>query len=208
MWATTKEADNYFSAALVISFMLFTTEILINTIVAEDFKYSFFFWLDIIATLSLIADINWILDELALLVGATPSYQSNDVVTGQMNVQSNATNRISKVVKSVRLIRLIRIIKLYKYIVQSNKEEDPQPKKKKVTYENTTVEDENEQSLFKKETDPSKLGKALSDSITRKVIIGVLLMLMVLPLLSFSDTDYSTEYGLREIFWFGRSSCS
>ena len=36
------------------------------------------------------------------------------------------------------------------------------------------------QSLFKKETDPSKLGKALSDTTTRRVLIGVLLMLMVL----------------------------
>lgn len=58
-----------------------------------------------------------------------------------------------------------------------------------------------------KETDPSKLGKALSDTTTRRVIIGVLLMLMVLPLLTYSDIDYSSEYAIREIFWFGRSSC-
>ena len=125
-----------------------------------------------------------------------------------MKIESNASSRIQKVVKSVRLIRLIRIIKLYKYIVQSKKEgQEQQPKKKKVTYETTTLEEENEQSLFKKETDPSKLGKALSDTITRRVIIGVLLMLMVLPLLSYSASDFSSEYGLREIFWFGRSSC-
>jgi hypothetical protein len=58
-----------------------------------------------------------------------------------------------------------------------------------------------------KETDPSKLGKALSDTTTRRVIIGVLLMLMVLPLLTYGEIDYSSEYGLRELFWFGRSSC-
>ena len=71
----------------------------------------------------------------------------------------------------------------------------------------TTTEEENEQALFRKETDPSKLGKALSDTTTRRVIIGVLLMLMVLPLLTYSEIDYSSEYGLREVFWFGRSSC-
>lgn len=32
-------------------------------------------------------------------------------------------------------------------------------------------------------------------------------MLMVLPLLSYSEIDFSSEYGLRELFWFGRSSC-
>ena len=62
-------------------------------------------------------------------------------------------------------------------------------------------------SLFKRETDPSKLGKALSDRKTREVIIGVLLMLMVLPLLTPTETDYAQEYGLREIFWMGRSNC-
>ncbi|CDW71083.1 adenylyl cyclase [Stylonychia lemnae] len=209
VWATTKEADPFFQSALIVSFALFTIEILINSVVAEDFKYSFFFWLDIIATLSLIADINWILDKIGILLGSTPSYEAVDVEPGVMKVESNASSRIQKVVKSVRLIRLIRIIKLYKYIVQSKKDEEgSQPKKKKVTYETTTNEEENEQSLFKKETDPSKLGKALSDTITRRVIIGVLLMLMVLPLLSYSENDFSSEYGLREIFWFGRSQCS
>jgi hypothetical protein len=33
-------------------------------------------------------------------------------------------------------------------------------------------------------------------------------MLMVLPLLSPTSIDYSHLYGLREIFTFGRSSCS
>ena len=67
---------------MIVSFALFTIEILINSVVAEDFKYSFFFWLDIIATLSLIADINWILDRIAILIGSTPSYETVDVEPG------------------------------------------------------------------------------------------------------------------------------
>jgi len=59
-----------------------------------------------------------------------------------------------------------------------------------------------------KEADPSKLGKALSDTTTRRVIIGVLLMLMILPILTYSDIDYTIQYGMRELFWFGRSSCT
>ncbi len=52
-------------------------------------------------------------------------------------------------------------------------------------------EKERLESLFKRETDPSKLGKALSDRNTREVIIGVLLMLMILPLLSPTENDFS-----------------
>ena len=115
----------------------------------------------------------------------------------------------------MRLIRLIRIIKLYKYAIKTlekdkEKEEDAKNKKKKKKKQtDITLKDEGaEESEFKKETDPSKLGGALSDSINRKTIIGVLLMLMVLPLFSPTEIDYSGEYALREAFWFGRSSCT
>lgn len=65
-------------------------------------------------------------------------------------------------------------------------------KKKKVEpVKETPIAAEEPESLFRKETDPSKLGKALSDTNTREVIIAVLLMLMVLPLLAPSPIDYS-----------------
>ena len=57
LWLTNKEADPYFFAFLSLSFILFTLEIFINSCVVNDFKFSFFWLLDIIATLSLISDI-------------------------------------------------------------------------------------------------------------------------------------------------------
>lgn len=68
LWFTTKDADPYFYAGLSISFVLFTVEILINSCVVDDFKYSFFFWLDIIATLSLIPDIGWVIEFLLMIM--------------------------------------------------------------------------------------------------------------------------------------------
>jgi len=70
------------------------------------------------------------------------------------------------------------------------------------------TEEDEEESEFKKETDPTKIGKALADSINKKTIIGVLFMLMILPILSYTDIDYSGHYTLREAFWFGISSCT
>ena len=65
---------------------------------------------------------------------------------------------------------MIRIIKLYKYFLksQSKKEEDGNSNMKKKRVEPTSTEAaiaalEAPESLFRKETDPSKLGKALSD---------------------------------------------
>jgi hypothetical protein len=101
--------------------------------------------------------------------------------------------------KSLRLIRLIRIIKLYKYFLKSQnanaKKDDggqSQSRKRKVEPSDAvTAAAVEPESLFRKETDPSKLGKALSDTNTREVIIGVLLMLMVLPLLAPTEIDFS-----------------
>jgi preprotein translocase subunit SecF len=197
--------------------ILFAAEIIVTTVVIDDFKYSFFFWLDIIATASLISDIDWIKDFLNYICfSKNPARFSVDVIPGEVTVQSASQQKIAQVLKSLRLIRLIRIIKLYKYAIKTfakdkEKEEDAKNKKKKKKKQPDVVvkmEEEAVESEFKKETDPSKLGNALSDSINRKTIIGVLLMLMVLPLFSPSEIDYSGEYALREAFWFGRSSCT
>ena len=64
-----------------------------------------------------------------------------------------------------------------------------------------------QQAKLKRELEPSRLGKALSDTLTRRLIIGVLLLLMVLPAITFNMTDISCQYGIRNVFWFGRSSC-
>jgi hypothetical protein len=82
LWVTTKNADPYFYCGLIVSFILFTTEILLNSIVIDDFKYSFFFWLDLIATLSLIPDIRWIIDLIGILINTKPSYESANVLPG------------------------------------------------------------------------------------------------------------------------------
>ena len=60
VWFTDSNADPLFYSLLLISLVLFTTEILINSCVVDEFKYSFFFWLDLIATISLIPDILWL----------------------------------------------------------------------------------------------------------------------------------------------------
>ena len=181
----------------MICFILFGIEIIVNTIAVEDFKYSFFFWLDIIATLSLIPDIIWLQEGFNYLVGNESEFDTVDATPGKIVSTSRSAEQTSKVIRSLRLIRMIRIIKLYKYAYKTSDSDDNSNK----------VKDE-EESQFKKETDTSKLGRILSDVITRRVIIiGVLLMLMVLPLLTYTQTDYSGSYGLREIFWYGRSNC-
>ena len=62
LWFTEKDADIFIDAALIFSLFAFTLEILVNSCVVDDFKYSFFFWLDIIATVSICVDVGIIND--------------------------------------------------------------------------------------------------------------------------------------------------
>lgn len=116
---TTKVIDPYFFSGLVASFILFSLELLLQSCVVDDFKYSFFFWLDFIATSSLIIDIPWLMDFLKYLIDAEQSAYQLDVKPGMpINTQDNSN--FYKVAKSFRLVRLIRILKLYNYMVKSN----------------------------------------------------------------------------------------
>lgn len=94
LWLTEKPADPYFFTGLLISFALFTIEILINSISEDEFKYSFFFWLDIIATISIIPDIPWLMNQVLHLFGTSPDYVSMNAIPGELNEESIASGKI------------------------------------------------------------------------------------------------------------------
>jgi len=62
--ATPKEADDYFYSFTVFSLSLFAIEIILASIVKENYFLGFYFWLDIISTISLITDIGWLMEDL------------------------------------------------------------------------------------------------------------------------------------------------
>ena len=87
-WLTDKEADPYFYSILIVSFILFTIEIFVNCLINGEYQYSFFFYLDIVATLSLIPDIKWVYDLFGAIIGARPSYESVNVYAGEVSYVS------------------------------------------------------------------------------------------------------------------------
>lgn len=85
LWFTTKQADLYIDAALIFSLIAFTIEILVNSCVIDDFKYSFFFWLDIVATVSICVDVNIISNLIGSMYGIEPL--TADAKIGEMASQ-------------------------------------------------------------------------------------------------------------------------
>jgi len=88
----------------------------------------------------------------------------------------------------VRLVRLVRIVKLYRYIMD---------------YLTKDVEAENKKlnaaSGPSWEDNPSAVGRALQESITLQVILGVLIMLIVFPYLSVQETRIRLDYEVETV---------
>jgi len=62
--AFTKTADKVFYGLTITAMSLFLIEIIFASIAKEGYFNSFYFWLDLVATLSLIFDIGWFWDAI------------------------------------------------------------------------------------------------------------------------------------------------
>lgn len=121
----TKEADDVFFAMTFVSMILFFVELVLSSIAKEDYFNSFYFWLDLVSTISLITDIGWIWDEI---IGTT-DYQASSAEQASSLARAGRGARIGtkagRITRVIRLIRLIRIVKLYKSAnTAMNKQED------------------------------------------------------------------------------------
>lgn len=183
---TTKSSDSAFFATFFLCLILFLIEIMANSIFLPDYKFSFFFWLDVVATISLVPDIPIIFDPFLLLFGVELYKVDVDYNTSAVR-NTLSESYITRGIQTIRYIRLVRIVKLYKYFT----------KKKIEDHSNQTVSNS---------MDAEVLGKKLSDITTRRVIIGVLALLLLLPLLQVKTVDNSKYYGLQQIYWIGSSA--
>ena len=184
-------ADVTFEVMSTIAFVLFLAEIILYSWVKSDFSegfwkvkgymFSFFFWLDLMALCSLISDLAWFASMLRL-----PDLSSDPVNRGNMsNVFHMKFGRV------FRMTRLVRLVKLYK--ISSKRKRDRQIFQDLQwlfdSGDNEINREELEERLRHDEEKQSKVGVKLSDIITRRVIIAVLLMLCVVPLLTYQASQ-------------------
>lgn len=191
-----KSADFWFTALFSFAFFLFVFEFLANTVAKEDYKGSFFFYLDLVAALSVITDLTWMMDLLS------------DAVTRQANEEDEtlasqglSEARTARVVRLVRLIRLIRIVKLYSTLRKG--EQRAQEAQLQAAARQAT----NQKQAALKRVEASRLGNVLSQKTTRRVVLMVLAMVVVTPQLTFYDQNVAKVMQLQHLFWFGRSNC-
>ncbi len=113
MLAFSKEADEIFYYITCVSMFLFTLEIVIASICKPDYIFGFYFWLDVISTVSLITDIGWIMNSILGQEGGIENAQQAAKVA-RASRGARIGTRAGRIARVIRLIRLVRIVKLYK----------------------------------------------------------------------------------------------
>ena len=116
------KVDDAFNIIQCILLGLFSLEFILTCISKEDYIFSFFFWLDLISTISLIQDIDYVMNPI---MGYGP-IKEDKVSKNRKRKSAQAAKAISKVstasratrvLRVIRIVRLIRMVKLYKSVL-------------------------------------------------------------------------------------------
>ena len=219
---TEVNADKYFTFITICSFFMFLAELIAASIGKKGYWLSFFFWLDLIATLSIISDIEPLMQ---LMTGDGSGGAGADTVTlARASRGARIGTRAGRMARVIRLIRLVRVVKLYKSANQAmvNKEGAAYEENKSKLNELKAMKkaggsqqegqqagadgDINLKEMLLNDQMESKVGKKLSEITTKRVIILVLIMLFSQPIFSVStymQEPNSYDYGLLLIREFG-----
>ena len=184
-----KESDDAFAGIATMAFFLFVLEIALTSFANPEYidlpKWEakpgettfetwtrrmvfggFYFWLDWLSTLTLLFEIPWAL---------------GDAVSGSSGVQSANAVRL---VRLVRMVRLVRLVKLYKYAQQAKELQKKRAAKEERRKAGEIVADDDDLII-----EESHVGAAMADITNKRVLILILVMLIIVPLLTVSETD-------------------
>lgn len=93
---------------------IFFLELIFSSIAIEGYLSSFFFWLDVISTLSILMDVG-------LFTNAV--FGIDEEITNNISIiarQAKASRVAMRAVRVVKLLRLVRLVKLYKAAVRAS----------------------------------------------------------------------------------------
>eukprot|EP00439_Symbiodinium_sp_Y106_P036836 s4536_g4.t1 len=199
---TEKPADNYFNGMVLACLAIFTFEIFISVLGKADYWLGFFFILDVVSTTTLVLDLTWVNE--AAFGGTTNTDTSEEGDT----LRSGRTARVgAKAARMVRVLRLVRILKLYKAYYEADRE---RKRRRQAALQGKNKENDDDEwdeedvaqadaaVSAEMQHQESTLGKKLSEMTTRRVIILILVMLILMPLLQKDEIDQlpvSTAYG-------------
>mmetsp|Transcript_15315 Transcript_15315/g.44278 ORF Transcript_15315/g.44278 Transcript_15315/m.44278 type:complete len:969 (-) Transcript_15315:124-3030(-) len=199
---TQKDEDPIFNWIVIILIIVFGVEFLLSVAGKADYRWSFFFWLDLLSTASLPLDITTVSDYLL------SSSSAEDGSNPGGDVRSSKAAKIgAKAGRVVRVLRLVRILKLYKaYYEAKARERQKRQETKKGPGDDDDWDEEDlagGEKKFDVQDKESRVGRKLSEMTTRRVIVLILAMLLGLPMMQAEMSDqnpFSVWYGADDVW--------
>jgi hypothetical protein len=182
-----KRTDPILDYATLSVLIIFVVEICLSLLCTKGYP-KFFFWLDLIATTSLYFEISFFLE----------SFENTGIGVGLNEFALARAGRAAKVgARAGRLLRLIRLLKIFKFATWTLK------RVLKGDRRNDSKDDELEKDLT---ISMSIIGRRMTESITKKVILAVVLMLIVFSVTSVDSTPDARQLQLDSIAMYPNST--
>ena len=137
---TNVNGDPTFFIITIFCFVIFSIEILLSCYAKEDYLWTFFFWLDLVSTVTLLLDVGWVSDPIFNSssdtedpTAAASSKTNSSAQVAKAAKASKIGTRAARIIRIIRLIRLIRIVKLYKAAEKERQKREEEEKKRRKT---------------------------------------------------------------------------
>jgi len=106
---TEKSADLAFDCVFLMIFGFFMLDVVLQVAAKGSYRWSFAFWMDAVATLTVLTDVSWVYYGLVKSASGMPSGR----IVKNVGSASRVASKSSQLIQIIRLIRLIRIMKMY-----------------------------------------------------------------------------------------------
>jgi hypothetical protein len=183
--------DPYFLAFTITAILIFTVEIILSSLCRPGYFFRFYFWMDLVASFSLLCDIPSFVDFITFDADDSNRHLTLDRISKAAQAGARAA-RIMQVISVLQLLHLRTKRSASKLLDKSLD---------RALSRSTSETDSDHGGIQFQMTSlkpQSRVGEKLTEKTMRKVILGVLLLLSMLPVFDswvFYGTPTSFEDG-------------
>jgi len=204
--STTSDTDHIFDVLTIVCLFFFTLEIVLSSLVKEDYFLGFWFLADLFASVSLILDITFVAEAMmgsrAIRfdnVANQAAYSVDETEYARASRSSRVGTRVARLLRVVRLVRLSRILQFFHWFLSLCCKKNTEPEESRIEPGDAIV------TLQEQQQSESRVGRKLSERTTQRVICLVLAMLFVIPQMNRNDhiqtmMATSAQYGADVVF--------
>jgi class 3 adenylate cyclase len=193
-----KAEDTYFDWVTIAAMAVFSIELLAFSGGKPEYMFGFFFWLDLLATVTLVLDVTVVGEQLFgdSISNAASASSSDGGGTGNSAEAARAARMSRAGTKAGRVVRLIRLLRLIKMLKVFRKDTNQ--------IQNIPGEDDYDDDDEEAQIQESAVSKKLSEMTTRRVIVLVLAIMLFLPVFQadmLSDNfDTAGQFGMNTLY--------